>query len=142
MSAGARSARTVAPPTSRAVRPYAGRTLVLVNPVAGHDDPDRLRRLVGGAFAVRRAAFDIAETDYAGHATHLAEQAARLGYRAVCVVGGDGTIAEVATGLAGTAVPLAIIPRGTANQVPRNLGIPLDLEGAVEVAVNGRAAPL
>src|SRR5690606_21581701 len=40
-------------------------------------------------------------------------------------------------GLAGTQTPLAVIPRGTANQVALNLGIPLDVEDAIEVAVNG-----
>jgi len=115
----------------------AGRTFVILNPAAGHDDPARLRRLVGGAFAARLAAFDLAETAYPGHATELARDAARLGYRAVCVVGGDGTIAEAATGLVGTGVPLAIIPRGTANQVAQNLHIPLDLEDAIEVAIGG-----
>lgn len=115
---------------------------MIINPAAGQDDPARLKRVIGGAFAARSASFDIAETEHAGHATALAQQAAGLGYRAVAVVGGDGTIAEAATGLAGSDTPLAVIPRGTANQVPRNLGIPLDIEGAVEVAVNGTPAPL
>ena len=97
----------------------------------------RLRRKIGGAFAARSANFDIVTTEYAGHATVIAREAARLGYRAVCVVGGDGTLAEAATGLAHTNVPLAIIPRGTANQVARNLNIPVAFEAAVDVAVNG-----
>ncbi len=128
--------------TDPAAGPYAGRTLIVVNPAAGQDDPARLRRLIGGAFAARGASFDIVETQRAGHATELAASAARLGYRACCVAGGDGTLAEVATGLGGTDVPLALIPRGTANQVAQNLGIPRGLEAAVDVAVNGTPAPL
>lgn len=124
----------------RAAGPYAGRTCIILNPIAGQDEPARLRRLVGGEFAARRASFDLAETERAGHATELAREAAALGYRAVCVVGGDGTVAEAATGLAGTDVPLAVIPRGTANQVAHNLRIPSNLEEAVELAVNGEAA--
>lgn len=115
----------------------AGRTLIIINPHAGHDDERRLRRRLGGAFAERGAAFDLIATDRAGHATDLAREAAALGYRAVAVCGGDGTLAEAATGLAGTDVPLAIIPRGTANQVAQNLGIPRALEAAVDVAVYG-----
>ena len=122
--------------------PYAGRTLVLLNPNAGHDDPVRLRRALGGAFAARRASVDLVDTQFAGHATELARRGARLGYRAVCAVGGDGTLAEVATGLAGTDVPMALIPRGTGNQVAHNLLIPEDLEGAVKVAVQGVARPM
>ena len=125
-----------------AAGPYAERTLVLLNPNAGHDDPVRLRRALGGAFAARRASVDLVDTQYAGHATELARTAARLGYRAVCAVGGDGTLAEVATGLAGSTVPMALIPRGTGNQVAHNLLIPEDLEAAVKVAVQGVVRPM
>lgn len=125
-----------------AAGPYAGRTFVVLNPAAGQDDPAKLRRLIGGAFAARDAAFDLATTRGPGHAGELAAHAAGLGYRAVCVVGGDGTIAEAATGISGSDVPLAIIPRGTANQVAHNLRIPIDVEDAVEVAVGGVATPL
>jgi diacylglycerol kinase (ATP) len=97
-----------------------------------------MRRRLGGAFAARNAAFDLVTTQHAGHAAELAREAAALGYRSVAVCGGDGTLAEVATGLAGTGTPLAIIPRGTANQVAQNLGIPRALEAAVDVAVFGR----
>ncbi len=122
--------------------PYAGRTCIIINPNAGQDVTARLRRKLGGAFAARAAPFDLITTEYAGHATEVARRAAELGYRAVCVVGGDGTLAEAATGVAGTNVPLAIIPRGTANQVARNLNIPVAFEAAVEVAVNGVATPI
>jgi diacylglycerol kinase (ATP) len=57
-------------------------------------------------------------------------------------VGGDGTVAEVITGLAGSRVPLGIIPQGTANQVAGNLRLPMDVERAVEVVVSGTAVPM
>lgn len=127
---------------SAAVDPFGGRTLIILNPVAGQESPERLRRLIGGAFAARGAAFDLAMTEYAGHATELAKDAVRLGYRAVCVVGGDGTLAEAATGLVGGEVPLAVIPRGTGNQVAQNLAIPNEIEAAVDIAINGRPTSL
>jgi diacylglycerol kinase (ATP) len=101
-----------------------------------------VRRLLGGAFAVRGAAFDIVETAGAGDAEREARRAAGLGYRAVAAAGGDGTIAEVITGLAGSSTPLGIIPQGTGNQLASNLGIPHDVERAVEVVVNGSQAPM
>jgi YegS/Rv2252/BmrU family lipid kinase len=122
--------------------PYAGRTFIILNPAAGQDEPHKLRRLIGGAFAARAAAFDLETTAGPGHAKELARAAADLGYRAVCVVGGDGTLAEVAAGLSGTATPLGIIPRGTANQVAHNLRIPTDVEDAIEVAVHGQVRAL
>jgi YegS/Rv2252/BmrU family lipid kinase len=130
------------PFSSGAVTPSGERTFIILNPTAGQETAARLRRLIGGAFAARGAHFDLVETHGAGHATDLARQAAQRGYRAVCAVGGDGTLAEVATGLVGTAVPLAIIPRGTANQVAHNLQIPTELEAAVEVAIHGTPTPL
>lgn len=121
---------------------YEKRSLIIINPKAGQEDAATLMRKLGGAFASRGASFDIIRTERAGHATDLAREAAQLGYKTVCVVGGDGTIAEAATGLVGTDTPLAIIPRGTANQVALNLEIPRAFEAAVETAVNGRAVPI
>ncbi len=135
-------ARGLDGPLGAAPGAYAGRTLVVLNPVAGQDDPLRVRRLLGGAFAVRGASFDLVETTGAGDAERFAREGVAAGYRAVVAVGGDGTVAEAITGLAGTGVPLGIVPRGTGNQVASNLGIPLDLEGAVEVAVRGVPRPM
>jgi diacylglycerol kinase (ATP) len=101
-----------------------------------------VRRQIGGALAVRGASFDLHETRGAGDAERLAREAVLLGYRAVVAAGGDGTIAEVITGLAGSTVPLGILPIGTANQVAANLGIPPDVERAAEVAVNGVPTPV
>lgn len=122
--------------------PYADRTFIILNPAAGQEEPSRLRRLIGGEFASQGASFDLTETRHAGHATELALEAASLGYRAVCVVGGDGTLGEAVSGLAGSNTPLAVIPRGTANQVARNLRIPANLEDAVRVALTGEPAPV
>jgi hypothetical protein len=118
--------------------PLAGsRTLVVMNPAAGQLEAERALRLLAGAFAVRGAGFDVVQTAGAGDAEAAARRAVAEGYRAVVAVGGDGTVGEVIAGLAGTDVPLAIVPKGTANQVAGNLGIPRFIEGAVEVAVNG-----
>jgi YegS/Rv2252/BmrU family lipid kinase len=119
-----------------------GRTLIIVNPKAGQEAPEALRRRLGGAFAARSINFDIVTTERSGHATELARDAARAGYERVCVVGGDGTIAEAATGLVGFDVPLGVIPRGTANQVALNLKIPSALEKAVDVAISGTPRPI
>lgn len=120
-----------------AAGPRAGRTFVILNPAAGHARARQLRDRVRRAFARHRHRIDLVETQGPGHATELARGAAGLGYRVVCAVGGDGTLAETATALAGTGTPMAIVPRGTANQLAANLGIPRDIEQAVHVAVQG-----
>lgn len=118
------------------------RTLIVINPAAGQADTERVLRLLAGAFAVRGVSFDVTRTTEAGDAQRAAKEAVGQGYRAVVAVGGDGTVGEVITGLAGTEVPVGIVPKGTANQVACNLGIPNDIEAAVEVAVNGVPAPI
>jgi diacylglycerol kinase (ATP) len=56
----------------------------------------------------------------------------------VVAVGGDGTVKMVAEIVQGTSIPLGIIPAGSANGMARELTIPLDVNAALDVAVNGR----
>lgn len=55
----------------------------------------------------------------------------------VVACGGDGTVSAAAGVLAGTDIPLGVIPRGTANAFATALGIPLDLPGACRVLLAG-----
>ncbi len=57
---------------------------------------------------------------------------------AVVAAGGDGTVNAVASRLIGGEVPLGVLPTGTLNHFAKDLGIPLDLEAAVEVIAGGR----
>ena len=71
---------------------------------------------------------------------HRLPQGARWrerGFGAVVAAGGDGTIGAVATQLAGTDLPLGMLPMGTSNDVARSLGIPLDLAAASRVIAQG-----
>jgi diacylglycerol kinase family enzyme len=61
-----------------------------------------------------------------GHATHVARGAAHEGVDLVVVLGGDGTVNEVVNGLAGSSVPMAVLPGGGANILARGLGMPND----------------
>jgi YegS/Rv2252/BmrU family lipid kinase len=70
--------------------------------------------------------------------TGMAEAAAIEGADLVLVAGGDGTVREVCAELAGTGVPVGIIPVGTGNLLARNLGVPLYLRSAIDVALNGQ----
>lgn len=78
--------------------------------------------------------------DDPGH--DMARQALAAGVDLVIVAGGDGTVRVVCSELAGSRVPLAIVPAGTGNLLARNLGIPLDEPSAIHVAFSGRARPI
>ncbi|WP_175637449.1 diacylglycerol/lipid kinase family protein [Sinomonas mesophila] len=56
----------------------------------------------------------------------MAREAVRAGAGLVVVGGGDGTVRAVAGELAGTTVPIGVVPLGTGNLLARNLGIPID----------------
>src|SRR5262245_129082 len=55
----------------------------------------------------------------------------------IVVAGGDGTLNAVAAGVMEAKRPMGILPTGTANDLARTLGIPLDLEGALQVIAEG-----
>ena len=56
----------------------------------------------------------------------------------VLVCGGDGTVREVCATLAGSGIPVGIIPAGTGNLLARNLDIPLYIRSAIDVGLNGQ----
>lgn len=73
-----------------------------------------------------RAEVELVQTRRQRHATELARGAAADGTDVVAVLGGDGTINEVANGLAHSPVALGIIPGGGTNVLARSLGLPMD----------------
>ena len=75
-----------------------------------------------------------------GHLTQLAREAAEDGASLLVVVGGDGSVNEVANGVAGRdGVEIAVLPRGTGWDFVRTYEIPHRLAGAIEVALTGRS---
>src|SRR5450631_1980594 len=106
------------------------RMLVIVNPYATTVS-DRLKNLV--VYALRgRYEVDAVDTEARDHATELCREAAQEGYDVVVAFGGDGTVNEVANGLAGSDTPLSCLPGGRTNVYCRMLGIPTDVVDATE----------
>jgi diacylglycerol kinase family enzyme len=104
---------------------YPPRLLLVVNPKATGVSP-RLRNLV--MYALKgRYELDWTETEAPNHATHLGREAVAGGYDMVVTFGGDGTLNEIANGMAGSDVPLAVLPGGSTNVMCRMLGISTDV---------------
>lgn len=117
-------------PHRKPKKPAKKRMLIIVNPYATTVS-DRLRNLVVYALQGR---FDVeaVSTQAQNHATELSREAIDGGYDAVVAFGGDGTLNEVANGLAGSDLPVAVLPGGSTNVVCRTLGIPNDVVDATE----------
>jgi diacylglycerol kinase family enzyme len=106
------------------------RMLIIVNPYAT-TMTDRTRNLVVAALHGRYEVEAI-DTQARGHATELCRAAAQDGYDVIVSFGGDGTVNEVANGLAGCATPVTCLPGGATNVLCKMLGIPGDIVDATE----------
>jgi diacylglycerol kinase family enzyme len=104
--------------------------LLIVNPKATTVS-SRLKNLI--VYALRaRYEIDAVETEAQSHAIEITREAAHGGWDLVVAFGGDGTVNEAANGLAGSSVPLSILPGGCTNVVCRMLGVPTDVVDAAE----------
>src|SRR5215213_9278865 len=104
--------------------------LLVINPYATSMTP-HIRTLVLYALQARYE-IDAVDTQARGHATELAREAADEGYDVIVSLGGDGTVNEVANGLAGSNTPLTCLPGGATNVLCKMLGIPGDIVDATE----------
>jgi YegS/Rv2252/BmrU family lipid kinase len=111
--------------------------MAVFNPHSGGGEYRRDLPLILGALRGLGYQVDEHETQGMGDAIRLAQDAVRLGYDVVCAIGGDGTVNETLNGLAGTEVPLAIIPTGTVNVLAMELGIPFEPPDAVRLLETG-----
>jgi diacylglycerol kinase family enzyme len=104
--------------------------LLIVNPYATTVS-NRLKNLV--VYALQgRFEVETVDTEAQNHATEIGREVRDHGYDVVVAFGGDGTLNEVANGLAGTDVPVSVLPGGSTNVVCRTLGIPNDVVDATE----------
>lgn len=108
----------------------------IVNPISGTKAKNRVAKLIRELLDLQQFAPTVVVTEYAGHATQLAQQFAMEDYYAVVAVGGDGTINEVASGLIGTATALGIVPNGSGNGFARHLDISTRMNRAIEMLNN------
>lgn len=115
--------------------------IVIHNPTAG---PRRTRLLwdVLDILSGNGVRIQLRQTTHPGHATAIAAAAREEGAPIVVAAGGDGTIAEVAAGLAGGTTKLGIIPLGTANVLAFELGLPATAHAIAAALAFGRTRVL
>jgi YegS/Rv2252/BmrU family lipid kinase len=113
------------------------RVAVVFNPATGGGDATGRKR--DTMAALEGAGLEVLwqETTREDPGQGLTAKAVAEGVELVMAQGGDGTVMACVTGLAGTEVPLAVLPGGTGNLLATNFDIPSDLDGAVEVALEG-----
>ena len=102
------------------------------------------KRLGGGLSELRRVLSDRGYTEpiwyevaKSREAPSKARNAVEDGADLLLLWGGDGTVQRCVDAVAGSDVTVAILPAGTANLLANNLGVPIDLEAAVDVALHG-----
>ena len=107
-------------------------SLLLVNPASGRGRGRKLAEQVACYLSEYGLQYEIQFTETREHAVNLASSA--KAWERVIVAGGDGTINSVLGWLAGTDIPLGIIPVGTSNGLARELRLPMNLAQACRIA--------
>jgi YegS/Rv2252/BmrU family lipid kinase len=110
---------------------------VIFNPVSGKTNPEERKRVISEALAGHGYTCQFIATSKERTAKALAREALEDGMDLMAVSGGDGTVMEVLSAMVGTDVPVAVLPAGTGNLLSANLGIPMTVPEAVEVALSG-----
>ena len=118
-------------------------TVMVVNPASANGRTAKQWPDIARQAEKRGLHVDVRLTEAQGHATELAAAAVAEGAELVLAVGGDGTVSEIANGMAGAqATDLAVIERGSGCDFIRTFGISKDTARALEVAATAPARPI
>jgi YegS/Rv2252/BmrU family lipid kinase len=119
------------------------KVVVIINPISGagrrRDVARRRAEQAAALIEQRRLNAEVFVTERQGHARELAVAARRRGVTRFVAWGGDGTVNEVGSALAGSDAALSIVPSGSGNGLARELGIPSNPSAAFQVMFEGRS---
>lgn len=110
---------------------------IIINSKSGADDKETLRDKLAELFAARGLSPVISLLHDGSELIPLAKRQVSEGYDPIVAGGGDGTISAVASVLIDTPATLGVLPLGTLNHFAKDMKIPLDLEGAASVILDG-----
>ena len=108
----------------------------IVNPISGVGKQKKIEKLIKRNLNLSEFSYEVHYTKRPKHATELSHRAVLEGAQIIVAVGGDGSVNEVAQGMIGSQVALAIIPTGSGNGFARYFDIPTDPAEAIQV-ING-----
>ncbi len=110
---------------------------VVINPISGSCDPARVRATLERECAAVGCGCEFYFTTGKERLPEVVRVARQRGFALIVAAGGDGTASAVASALTDGAVPLGILPVGTANLLARELGIPMELADACRLLARG-----
>ena len=112
---------------------------LIFNPTAGKNKKGKTLALIKKLFAERGLVTHTHFTQSPGDATRIVKELTEAGEKEIIAIGGDGTLHEVLNGLHDPSTcHLGIIPAGTGNDFAEHLGLPLRVQDAVKVILNGK----
>jgi lipid kinase, YegS/Rv2252/BmrU family len=119
------------------------KVLFIINPVAGKGQAlKKISEIRTEMEKVLDVEYEIVFSEKVGHASEIAKNGAEKKTDIVFAVGGDGTVNEVANGLANTNTALGIIPCGSGNDFVRSLGLKKDEKDIITRTINGVIRPV
>jgi diacylglycerol kinase family enzyme len=113
---------------------------VIINATSGAGDKEEVREQLTDFFKSRDAKAQILFAQSGGEIEALARRALKEDCSPIIAGGGDGTINAVASHVVGTGRALGVLPLGTLNHFAKDINVPLELEDAARVCVEGRIA--
>lgn len=113
---------------------------VIINATSGAGDRDEVRARITDFFKSRNAAARILLARDGAEIEALARRAVEENCCPIIAGGGDGTINAVASHLVGTDRTLGVLPLGTLNHFAKDMHVPLEVEEAARVCIEGRVA--
>lgn len=109
------------------------KAIFIINMISGTSDKAAIPELIDRLLDKEKFEYEIAITQYAGHASEIAAKAKDDGIDLVVAVGGDGTVNEVARAIVHSDTALGIIPCGSGNGLARHLQLPINVKKSLEI---------
>lgn len=109
------------------------KAFVVLNRASGQEAHERVRGALDSQFGASRIEYEVHETRQGEKLGEIVRERMQHGFDLAVAAGGDGTVSAVIDGIAGSPIPLGIIPTGTGNLIARELCIPQEVDDAVKL---------